>query len=70
MEKIDGLEVVVEFQIGTENWGQFRLSPHLSSPHLSLSPHLSQPLATAAKGVNIWNYGVSAVSALICGIGR
>jgi hypothetical protein len=30
MEKINGLEVVVEFQIGTENWGQFRLSPHLS----------------------------------------
>ncbi|MFZ0801421.1 MAG: RHS repeat-associated core domain-containing protein [Terriglobales bacterium] len=31
---------------------------------------IAKPLATAAKGANIWNYGVSAVSAMICGIGR
>jgi hypothetical protein len=51
MEKINGLEVVVEFQIGTENWGQFRLSPHLSSDFsLEYRAYQTSIYATSAMG--------------------
>ena len=38
-----GLEVWIEFRIGTNNWGQFRLSPHLSQG-------LACPITSARSG--------------------
>jgi RHS repeat-associated protein len=31
---------------------------------------IAKPVLSVAKGLNVWNYGVSAVSAFVCGIGE